>query len=458
MNLGILSLLPIIVFFTLVFTTKKMVMSFVAGILTASLLMSGTGFVGSFLNFIQAGFMGGTVGYLCLLLALFGVLIKLLDASGAALGFANWVSKFANTPRKALLLSFVVGMATFVDDYLHEMAVGSAMKPVTDKYRISRSKLAFLNNGTASTICVMVPISTWGAFYAGMYESSGVCEAGQGLSTYIASLPFMFFPIFMLLIVLFLCFGILPDLGSLKKQERLAREKGIVCSAAVSNKAEDITIAEETEDQETKNMNPVPFILSIVVIVAVTILMGDVCMGCCAAIAMMFILLLLQKRMRFAELLDASFEGAKSMFSVYLIIVVAIAFTEANTAIGMSDFVVSAVTPVLQSSASLFPALVFVFLAIYSFFAGGAWTQSMIFMPVILPIGFAIGANPLLMAAACVCASAASSTYYIGADAVLLTSAATEVTPKGIIDAEIPYCLIATVLSTVAFLIAGFLL
>ena len=459
MEYGLLSLLPICIFFVLVFTTKRMVMSFLVGLLTASVIYSGTGFMGSFLGFIQESFTGGTTGYLYLLLALFGVLIMLLDKTGAAVGFANWVSKFANTRRKAFILSYVIGLATFVDDYLHEMAMGSAMRPVTDRYKISRSKLAFLNNGTAATICVLIPVSTWGAFYSGLYESTGLAAEGEGMAAYIASIPFMFYPIVMMLIALLVCIGLFPDLGSVRKQEKLAVENGIVCAAELNNEHKDLYATSEeapAEDGGKRNENPIPFILSIVVIIAATMIWGDVCIGCCAAIVLMIVISLVSKALTVTEVLDTSLEGVKSMFEVCLVIAVAIAFTCANTAIGMSDYVVSILTPVLQSSAALFPAIVFVFLAIHGFFAGGAWTQSMIFMPVIVPIGLAIGANPLLIAGACVSGSALSSTYYIGADAVLLTSASTEVTPKGIIDAELPYCLVAIVLSTIAYVIVGF--
>ncbi len=456
MELGILSLLPIVVFFILVFTTKRMVMSFLVGLLLACGLLSGTGFLSSFLGFIQESFTGGTTGYLFLLLALFGVLIILLDKTGAALGFANWVSKFANTKRKTLILSFIVGLLTFVDDYLHEMAMGTAMKPVTDRYKISRSKLAFLNNATASTICVMVPISTWGAFYAGLYESTGVCEAGKGMASYIGSLPFMFYPIFIILICLLVSLGLFPDLGTVKKQEKLAQETGVVCAKEICNEEKDLTGGGEETEEQAKNQNPLPFLLSIAVIIVATIIWQDVCIGCCAAIAFMIAYTLIAKKMTFGEMLDTSTEGVKSMFSVCFVIAVAIAFTAANTAIGMSDYVVSVLTPVLQSSAALFPAIAFAFLLVHGFFAGGAWTQSMIFMPVIVPIGLAIGANPLLIAGACVSASAFSSSMYIGADATLLVSASTEVTPKGVIEAELPYCLIASVLALIAFVVAGF--
>ncbi|MBR1757916.1 MAG: hypothetical protein IJ744_04205 [Lachnospiraceae bacterium] len=458
MQLGFLSLLPIIVFFVLVFTTKRMIMSLNAGLLLACILLSGTGFLSSYLGFIQESFMGGTAGYLFLLLALFGVLIILLDKTGAALGFANWVSKFANTKKKALILAYIIGIVTFVDDYLHEMSMGTAMRPVTDRFRISRSKLAFLNNFTASTICILVPISTWGAFYAGLYESTGVCAEGAGMSTYIASIPFMFYGIFALLIALLVSIGLFPDLGMVKKQEKLAQETGIVCPKERSNENEDIMAAEETEETEKKNANPIPFLLSLVAIIAATMIWGDVCIGCCAAIVFMIVYSLLSKQLTWNEILDTSTEGVKSMFSVCFVIAVAIAFTAANTAIGMSDYLVGILTPILQSSAALFPAIAFTFLVIHGFFAGGAWTQSMIFMPVIVPIGIAIGANPLLIAAACVSGSAFSSSLYIGADATLLVSASTEVTPKGVIDAELPYAIVACVLSIIAFVIAGFIM
>ena len=170
MNYGILSLIPVVVLFVLIFTTKRMLLSLTVASLAGSILLGGWNFASVWLEQIQAAFMGGTVGYLFLLLALFGILIRLLDKSGAAIEFANWLSRYANTRRKAMLLTFFLGWIIFVDDYLNNMAVSTAMKRVCDRHRIPRTLFGFLVNCTAAPVCVLIPVSTWAVFYGGLFE------------------------------------------------------------------------------------------------------------------------------------------------------------------------------------------------------------------------------------------------------------------------------------------------
>jgi tetracycline resistance efflux pump len=133
MEYGILTLLPIAVLFILIFTTKRMLLSLTVASLVGSLLLGGIkGFAGVWLEKVQAAFSAGTLGYLILLLALFGILIALLDSSGAVTEFASWLSKYANTKKKALLITYLLGWLIFVDDYLNNMAIATAMKKVAE--------------------------------------------------------------------------------------------------------------------------------------------------------------------------------------------------------------------------------------------------------------------------------------------------------------------------------------
>ena len=220
--------------------------------------------------------------------------------------------------------------------------------------------------------------------------------------------------------------GIFPLIGAVKKDNQLALESGVVCRAECSLTDADIRDGGADGDEASKKANPLRFLLPMIVIIALTIITKDVMVACMGAIAVMIVIMLVA-RMKLTEIFDAAFEGASSMVSICMIIAVALTLVEINTATGMPDFVVGFLTPLLSGAAFLFPAIVFAFIAIYSFFVGGCWDGSMIFLPIVLPIANAIGVNPILVCAALVSASACSSSWYVASDAMLLTSAATEV-------------------------------
>lgn len=457
MQLGALSLLPIAILFVMIFTTKRMLLSLTCASLVGAILLSPMGFVSTWLGKVQEAFMAGTLGYLFLLLALFGILINLLDKSGAAVEFANWMSRFANTRRKALLLTYIIGWLLFVDDYLHNMALGAAMKKICDKHKISRTLLGVMVNGSAATVCVMVPISTWSVFYSGYFEDLGVAASGQGLSAYISAIPLLFYPIALLVLLLLLALGVFPLIGLTKKDAKLAQETGVVCTAERHNEGVAITANSDADEQEISG-NPIWFILPMAAIITLTILTGNCMVGCIGAILVTGFIIVGRRTLSLSAVFDASFQGVNSMVPVCCIIAVSLTMVEINKATGMADFVVSVLTPLLRSAAFAFPAIVFAFMGIYVFFVGGAWDMSMIFMPIVIPVAVDIGVNPILASAVIVSVAAASSTIYVASDATLLTSASCEIKSQYQMQAMLPYAVICYVVSIVAYLAAGLLL
>lgn len=457
MDLGILSLLPIVVLFVLIFTTKRMLMSLTAATLVGSLLLGGIkGFAGVWLEKIQGAFMAGTLGYLFLLLALFGILIALLDSSGAVTEFATWLSKYANTRKKALLITYLLGWLIFVDDYLNNMAISTAMKRVTDSHKIPRTLLGYIINSTAAPVCILIPISTWAVFYAGLFEEFGVVVDGTGTGAYLAAIPYLFFAWITLIILLLVILGVFPLLGVTKKHNQIAQETGVVCPMDVNMDGVELTAPDFQSilDHEGK-ARPWNFLVPLAVLVAVTILAGiNVMIGCMAAVATAAILMLAQKKMKVTEVFDSAYQGVLSMVMICAIITMALTLVEVNTATGMSDFVVATLEPYLNGA--LLPAIVFGFCAVYSYFGGGFWDMSMVFMPIVVPLANALGVNPLLPCAALVCAAAAGSTTYVCGDAIMITSRAIDIKPYYQMLGTLPYAVVSYVLTVIAFVIAGF--
>lgn len=459
MDLGALSLLPMLVLFVLIFTTKRMLLSVTAATMVGSILLGGWKFAAVWLEKVQAAFMGGTLGYLYLLLALFGILIALLDASGSVTEFAMWLSKYANTRRKALFITYILGWLIFVDDYLNNMAIATAMKKVCDSHRIPRTFLGYVINSTAAPVCIAIPISTWAVFYSGLFEDFGVTKNGSGADAYIAAMPYMFFAWISLIIMALVIIGVIPKIGITKKHFELAEETGIVCPAEVSYDGKEI-VAPDFEAIMAENQgvkaSPFNFLLPLVVLVAVTIVTDiNVMLGCMAAILVTGALMLIQKKINLPDLLDNAYNGIVSMVAICTIITMTMTLVEVNTATGMADFVVEALKPYLNGA--YLPALVFGFCAVYSYFGGGFWDMAMIFMAIVVPLANGLGVDPLLPCAALVCASAAGSTTYVCGDAVMVSSRAVDIKPYYQMKGTLPYAIISYVLTTLAFLIVSFI-
>jgi tetracycline resistance efflux pump len=457
MKLGIISLLPIVVLFVLIFTTKRMLLSLTTASIVGAILLGGFNFATVWLDKVQEAFKEGTLGNLFLLLALFGILIMLLDKSGCVMEFANWMSKFANTRKKALLVIYLLDWLICVDDYLHNMTVTTAMKKLCDKHKIPRTLLGYIVNCTAAPVCVLIPISTWAVFYSGIFKQYHVAVHGSGLTAYVSGLPYLFYAWFSVIMVLLVILGVVPLIGLTKKDNERAMKTGVVCSKEENLLDEEIMGGDNAEaGNQTANGNPIKFLIPLAIIIGITVVTKNVMLGCMGAIAATVVIILIGKTMKLTEIFDASYQGVSSMISVCCIIAIALTLVQINKDTGMPQFIVSVLTPLL--SGAVFPAIVFGFCAVYSYFGGGFWDMSMVFMPIVVPIANALGMNPLLPCMALVCAATAGSTAYVAGDAMMLTSSAVETKPFYQMTAILPYAAICYGLSVVAFLIAGFAL
>ena len=143
-----------------------------------------------------------------------------------------------------MVMTFFLGMIIFIDDYLNALSVGEAMKRVTDKYKVSRQKLAYIVDSTAAPVCVIIPISTWAVFFGGLLVDNGIASPeDKGISVYIDAIPYMFYPWIALLCVFLVALKVMPDIGPMKKAE-LATQAGqpFECELAPDNNKTPVAI------------------------------------------------------------------------------------------------------------------------------------------------------------------------------------------------------------------------
>ncbi|MCQ2553475.1 MAG: sodium:proton antiporter, partial [Clostridia bacterium] len=187
-GLGIFSIIPSVFLIVSIFATKRILESLTLSIVMGIILVDGSDLLGTFTDLMLDTLAGEDIPWIFLVGGLMGVIIALIEYSGGAMAFAKWMASKAKSREAIMFCTWVVGLVVFVDDYLSALVVGSCMKPLSDEKKISREMLSFIVDSTASPSCVLIPMSTWGVFVAGLLESCGWAPEGEGLSYYIKTI------------------------------------------------------------------------------------------------------------------------------------------------------------------------------------------------------------------------------------------------------------------------------
>ena len=212
MNLEtIIAFIPLTVLIIGALTTKRIAETMVVASFLGAVFLYKSNFFSGYIDMIYQTLSNSSYQFVLIILMGFGGMIKLLQESGALLGFGSLVHKFAKGPKKPLIVSWIMALIMFVDDYLSTLAISFSMKDITDKNGIPREHLAYQSNSIAACFCVLIPFSSWTAFNVGL-----ISEQGLSYSDYIHALPYMFYPIIAAVTCLILDFGLIPKVGVLK--------------------------------------------------------------------------------------------------------------------------------------------------------------------------------------------------------------------------------------------------
>ena len=221
---GIITLVPTFVVLATAIITHRPVASLIIGVLVGILLNTPKNILGSFSEITLEVMQDPQIAWVIMVCGLMGGLFYLLMAAGGVEAFTLAMAKRANTRKKSLLITWLLGLTMFLDDYLSAIVIGNSMKKVTDKFKVSRSMLAYIVDSTAAPICVLVPISTWAVYFSVILESTGNISLGEGMKYYISAIPFMFYPIIALLLVPLVASERFPLIGPMKEEELKASQ------------------------------------------------------------------------------------------------------------------------------------------------------------------------------------------------------------------------------------------
>ena len=448
MSHGLIAVLIILVVIVGAITTRRCVEFLIGGSLLAALVLYGKDFLVQWCTILQEVFADNV--WIVLVCGLFGSLIALLQASKGTFGFSKVISKICTNEKRTLLASFILGVLIFVDDYLNVLSIGVCMKGVYDKRKIPRETLAYMLDATGAPVCVLLPFSTWAVFYASLFEEEESVKAlgyATGIQAYIHAIPFCFYPIITLLIVLLFSLGIMPKLGSMKAAYKRVAETGKVYSDA-SRKYNH----EERKGFEEEG-NIWNFLIPMIALVAIAVVTSNLLLAVIVALLICFVLYLPTKVVTLDEFFNLIIKGFADMLPILTLLMIAFVLQKTTESLEMTDFIIQVMQPLLKGT--LFPAMAFVLVAALTFCTGSLWGMSAVVAPIVFPLGAVIGANPILIMAAIISGGAFGSHACFYTDATLLSSTSAGIDNIEHAMSQLPYVIIAAVASIIGFIICG---
>lgn len=450
---GIFCLLPIVVIIVLSLATKKTFEPLLVSVIVAVLMFAGKDFLPEFILLLQKELADPTIVWVILVCGLMNALLCMLEKSRAADSFADLLGKFAKTRRRSMLATMFLGICLFIDDYLNVLTVGNTMKRVTDRHRVSRSMLSYCVGTTAAPVVVLVPISTWAVFFISLLAAEGVVGPdGTAFSAYVRCLPYMFYSIVCVLIVMpLVVFGILPLVGPMKRQEKAALERGELFPPGVEPPA-------PIDDSQTENGKKKggiwDFALPLIVLITFTVIFNnDVLSGAVVAIAFTVVWYLIRKLATLGELVAQFWEGFTGMVPTFGMLVLAFAFKDACAYLGFVEYIIEIVTPIMTGG--ILPAAVFVATALMAFAMANFWGLAAIITPIAVSLCAVMDANIYLTCAAVFCGAAFGSHACFYADEAILIGKACDIRPYDHAITQLPYIILAAVIATILFVVFG---
>lgn len=465
-----LSLLPPVIAIGLALITKEVYSSLFIGILAGGMLAANFSVTGTIDVVVSDGFIASISGStgIFIFLVILGIVVALLNKTGASEAFGAWAHKNIKTRIGAQLATFALGVLIFIDDYFNCLTVGSVMLPVTDSHKISRAKLAYLIDATAAPVCMIAPISSWAAAVSEYAEGTGY----SGLFLFIKAIPYNYYSLLTLVFIIAITL-MKFDYGPMAIHEKNAIEKGDLFTSGTEHDAQEGA-------SSTGKGKVIDLVLPIVVLIAVSvfglvyaggILDGvsfvdafantDVTVGLpwggIVTLLFMLVYLIARRVITFKEAMECIPDGFKAMVPAILILACAGSLKNMTTVLGSDVFVDNFMKTYANGLESLLPAVIFLVACFISFSTGTSWGTFGILIPIVTAIFPASSELMYIGMSACLAGAVCGDHCSPISDTTIMSSAGARCDHINHVSTQIPYALTVTVVSFVSFIIASFI-
>jgi len=459
------SLVPPIVAIVLALITKEVYSSLFVGIVMGALFYAEFNPEQAVLHLFNGGMLSvlSSSSNVCILifLVILGAIVCLMNKAGGSAAFGRWASKRVKSKVGAQIATVCLGIMIFVDDYFNCLTVGSVMKPIADKHKVSKEKLAYLIDATAAPICIIAPISSWAAAVAGYIEGE------DSLTLFIKAIPFNFYAL-LTIFMLFASTLLKVDFGAMRKKE-------LEALAATAQEIEDAK-----EEQVGKRKGGVIDLLVPVISLIVCCVIGIIytggffsgtdlftafenssssfglVLGSFFALLITFIFYLIRRVLNLKQCMECLPEGFKAMVPAILILTFAWTLNAITASLGSEAYV----TGILQNAKALMsflPAIVFVIACVISFSTGTSWGTFGILIPIVVSALSSMDYQLMIISiSACMAGSVCGDHCSPISDTTIMASAGAGCNHVSHVSTQLPYAMLIAGISFVVYILAGF--
>ena len=470
--------LPAVIAIILALVTKQVYVSLFLGIFVGALMYAGGNPLNAIFTLYQvmSEKVGGNTTIIVFLVVL-GILVVLMQKSGGAKAYGDWAATKIKSKNSALAATAGLGCLIFVDDYFNCLTVGSVMQPVTDKFKIARSKLAYIIDSTAAPVCIIAPISSWAAAVAGELE-------GDGLMVFISTIPFNVYALLTLLMVFTLCFFQF-DFGKMKRNDDIAEQTGDLF-AGLKSDSEGSTITANPNGKIRHLV--VPVIILIICCIGGMLYTGfyynwdtglidselqsanfieafsncdagmSLAIGSTIALVIISVYYMISRTVSFKEITDSFTEGFKAMVPAILILTFAWSISGIMGAKGGYLDAQAFVEANLAGSAFpqfLFPAIFFILAGAIAFATGTSWGTFGVLVPIAVTILGGSGTLTIMTVSATLGGAVFGDHISPISDTTILASAGAQCNHVDHVSTQLPYAALVAGIAALAYIVGG---
>ncbi|MFV0497560.1 MAG: Na+/H+ antiporter NhaC family protein [Candidatus Fimivivens sp.] len=476
MEYGFLTIIPPILAMVLAIVYRKVALALLIGAFSGQLILSAWNpltAINETLNTILSVCGDSDNLKIFIFTALMGAFVLLVKVSGGVAGFVHYLTeqnKKIKSKTGAMMIAYMIGVIVFIDGLLSIMFTGVVARPITDKFKVSREKLAFICDSTSAPINALIPLNSWGAMLMGLIgaEITAGVITGDPMNLLISSLPFQFYSIVSLLAVLFYIYTG-KDWGPMKKAELRVQTTGKLYDDGVTPLLDDgeddeVLVAVGTENKWNMMLPLMTLIggtfIGLLYTGSGNISKGDGTISILYSIIVTLLIMCFyytrQKIMTGETYSRYVLKGVGSMISLVLLLVLAFTIGRIIKELGTGVYLASLVSG--KISGAFGPAIIFVLGAFMAFSTGTSWGTFSIMMPIAIPMAAAMESNIVLAIGAVVSAGLFGDHCSPMSDTTILSSMSAGTDIYSHVKTQLPYALVSAFIATVLFIIFGFTL
>ena len=472
--------LPPVIAIGLALITKEVHSSLFLGILVGAMMYANFDFMGTFVHVFEDGIIANlsdsyNVGILIFLVIL-GTMVQLMNAAGGSAAFGKWSTEHIKSRTAAQLAVVCLGVLIFIDDYFNCLTVGSVMRPLSDKHKISRAKLAYLIDATAAPVCIIAPVSSWAAAVTGFVD--GV----DGLDLFISAIPYNYYAL--LTILMMVAMAVMKvEFGPMAVHEHNAIEKGDIYTTP------DRPYENATNTVPSSKGKVLDLIFPILVLIVMCVIgliysggffdggvgfaeafsNADASIGLTYGSFFAFVITIvwyvIRRVLTFRQMMDLIPEGFKAMVPAILILTFAWTLKTMTDSLGLKHYIADIVLNFSDGMMSMLPAVIFVIGCIMSFATGTSWGTFGVLIPIVVAaytepgVGFIPGYESIgtILVSACMAGAVCGDHCSPISDTTIMASAGAQCNHLNHVQTQLPYALSCAAISFVAYIFAGFI-